>query len=80
MSIPVTFSGGSGTLPRSVSRNNQPKQVLPLVGDSSLFQQTTTRAQARPGAGSPIIVCGHDHRFLATRQLQVLSATNAFRA
>ena len=36
---PVILSGGSGTRLWPMSRTLYPKQILPLVGDSSLLQQ-----------------------------------------
>lgn len=44
MLIPVILSGGRGTLLWPLSRQNLPKQFLPLAGDSTLFQQTVVRA------------------------------------
>lgn len=77
MLIPVILSGGSGTRLWPLSRKNLPKQFLPLAGDSTLFQQTVTRAQTLPGAASPIVVCSEDHRFLVAEQLQTLGISDA---
>ena len=40
---PVILSGGAGTRLWPLSRKNHPKQLLPLVGEQSLLQQTVTR-------------------------------------
>lgn len=77
MLIPVILSGGSGTRLWPLSRKNLPKQFLPLAGDTSLFQQTVSRAQALPDAASPIVVCSEDHRFLVAEQLQMLGVSDA---
>ena len=37
---PVILSGGSGSRLWPLSRQNQPKQFLTLVGERSLFQET----------------------------------------
>ena len=41
---PVVLSGGSGSRLWPLSRQNQPKQFLALIGDRSLYQETVLRA------------------------------------
>ncbi len=67
--IPVVLSGGSGTRLWPLSREARPKQFLPLVGPTSLFQQTLARAQ-RLGTDTrpPIVVCNAGHRELVASQ------------
>jgi mannose-1-phosphate guanylyltransferase/mannose-6-phosphate isomerase len=67
--VPVILSGGSGTRLWPLSREARPKQFLPLVGPTSLFQQTLLRAQ-RLGADAqpPIVVCNAGHRELVAAQ------------
>lgn len=77
MLIPVILSGGSGTRLWPLSRKSLPKQFLPLVGDTSLFQQTVVRARALPDVGAPIVVCSEEHRFLVAEQLQMLGVRDA---
>ncbi|QNP41421.1 mannose-1-phosphate guanylyltransferase/mannose-6-phosphate isomerase [Lysobacter solisilvae (ex Woo and Kim 2020)] len=67
---PVVLSGGSGTRLWPLSRQNQPKQFLALMGDHSLFQETVLRAHRLPGAQAPVTVCSDDHRFMVGEQLQ----------
>lgn len=67
---PVILSGGSGTRLWPLSRQNQPKQFLSLIGDHSLFQETVLRASRLPGAQAPVTVCSDDHRFMVGEQLQ----------
>lgn len=67
---PVVLSGGSGTRLWPLSRQNQPKQFLSLVGDHSLFQETILRASRLPGVRAPVTVCSDDHRFMVGEQLQ----------
>jgi len=45
---PVILSGGSGSRLWPLSRQNQPKQFLTLIGDRSLYQETVLRANALP--------------------------------
>ena len=67
---PVVLSGGSGSRLWPLSRENQPKQFLALVGDRSLYQETILRANALPGARPPVTVCTEDHRFMVGEQLK----------
>ena len=69
---PVVLSGGSGTRLWPLSRQNQPKQFLALVGDRSLYQETVLRASRLPGAAAPVTVCAEDHRFMVGEQLQAV--------
>jgi mannose-1-phosphate guanylyltransferase/mannose-6-phosphate isomerase len=66
---PVILSGGSGSRLWPLSRQNQPKQFLSLIGDRSLFQETVLRAGRLPGMQSPVTVCAEDHRFMVGEQL-----------
>ena len=47
MLIPVVLSGGSGTRLWPVSRRLHPKQLLPLVGEATMLQQTVERLRGR---------------------------------
>ena len=67
---PVILSGGSGSRLWPLSRQNQPKQFLALIGDRSLYQETVLRANALPDVQSPVTVCSEDHRFMVGEQLQ----------
>src|SRR5688500_18731741 len=73
---PVVLSGGSGSRLWPLSRQNQPKQFLTLIGDHSLFQETILRANALPDAGAPVTVCAEDHRFMVGEQLQAIGVAN----
>ena len=67
---PVILSGGSGSRLWPLSRQNQPKQFLTLIGDRSLYQETVLRANALPNVQPPVTVCSEDHRFMVGEQLQ----------
>ena len=72
--LPVILCGGSGTRLWPLSRETYPKQFLALGGDGiSMLQDTARRldgvASQVPKA-APIVVCNHEHRFLAAQQLQ----------
>jgi len=71
--IPVIISGGSGTRLWPLSRETRPKQFLPLIGPSSLFQQTLSRVrQLGEAAVAPIVVCNAAHRDLVLAQSREL--------
>lgn len=71
MLIPVVMAGGSGTRLWPLSRRMLPKQFLDLTGDRSMLQQTIQRLEGIK-AGTGIVVCNDEHRFLAAQQLREL--------
>jgi len=75
--IPVILSGGSGTRLWPLSRQQHPKQFLPLLSERSLFQETLLRARALPGARPPLVVVNEAHRFLVREQLAELGIEDA---
>jgi len=79
--VPVILCGGSGTRLWPLSRAGFPKQFLVLSGNSSLYQQSLTRAQ-RLGCedievGETLVVTNEEHRFLALEQLRELGSISA---
>src|SRR5688572_20332028 len=68
--IPLILSGGSGTRLWPLSRELYPKQLLPLVGERTMLQQTVARADGLPGLAPPIVVCNESHRFMVAEQLR----------
>ncbi len=73
MIVPVILCGGSGTRLWPLSRNSFPKQLLPLVSQRSMLQDTVTRAVGLKDVGAPIVICNEVHRFLVAEQLQELA-------
>ena len=73
---PVILCGGSGTRLWPLSRQHYPKQFLKLAGDSTLFQQSVSRAIALENNDIQIeeilIVTNENHRFLVLEQLDDL--------
>ena len=67
--VPVILSGGSGTRLWPVSRESFPKQFWPLLSDRSLIAETARRATGAAFA-PPLVVCNHEHRFLAAEQMR----------
>ena len=68
---PVILAGGSGTRLWPLSREQYPKQFLPLFGDRSLLQETLLRMDhldASIEVLSPLLVCNENHRFMLVDQ------------
>jgi len=71
---PVILSGGSGTRLWPLSRKLYPKQLLPLVNDQSLLQDTIERVQGIPAVTpNVLVVCNEEHRFMVAEQLRQLN-------
>lgn len=70
---PVILSGGAGTRLWPLSRQLYPKQLLPLVGEKTLLQDTVARVHAMPGVSETVlVVCNEEHRFLIAEQLRAM--------
>ena len=84
---PVILSGGSGTRLWPLSREFYPKQLLPLVTELSLLQDTVKRLEnldkTQPGSSeditvsSPVVVCNEEHRFLIAEQLRQIGTPSS---
>jgi mannose-1-phosphate guanylyltransferase/mannose-6-phosphate isomerase len=72
---PVILSGGAGTRLWPLSRAVMPKQLLPLVTDKTMLQETALRVRSWPGVMAPLVVCGNEHRFLVAEQLRDVGIT-----
>ena len=72
---PVILSGGSGTRLWPLSREHYPKQLLALVGEQTMLQQTISRLDNMPNIQAPLVVCNEEHRFLVAEQLRQLNMT-----
>jgi len=70
MLIPVVLSGGSGTRLWPLSRELYPKQLLPLVGERTMLQETVARLAGVADVGAPVVVCNESHRFMVAEQLR----------
>lgn len=67
---PVILSGGSGSRLWPLSREYFPKQLLALVSENTLLQDTARRTDAFKDSQAPIVVCNEEHRFLVAEQLR----------
>ena len=70
--LPVILSGGAGTRLWPLSRELYPKQLLPLVGELTMLQETVARLDGLADIEAPLIVCNETHRFIVAEQLRLL--------
>ena len=73
--IPVILCGGAGTRLWPLSRELYPKQLLALVDEFSLLQNTVTRCAGHPDVTDPVLVCNEEHRFLVAEQLREIGVS-----
>lgn len=66
---PVILSGGQGKRLWPLSREDQPKQFIPLFEDRSLFEDTVFRCRNDSLFSPPLVLCAQQHRFLARKLL-----------
>ncbi|WP_297341228.1 mannose-1-phosphate guanylyltransferase/mannose-6-phosphate isomerase, partial [Pseudophaeobacter sp.] len=68
MITPILLCGGSGTRLWPLSRKSYPKQFVPLVGETTLFQASAQRLSGAEFA-APMVLTNSDFRFIVTEQL-----------
>jgi mannose-1-phosphate guanylyltransferase / mannose-6-phosphate isomerase len=71
---PVILSGGSGTRLWPMSRSAYPKQLLPLLSESSLLQESVRRIADPARFADPLILANDEHRFIIAEQLRQIGA------
>jgi len=74
--IPVILSGGSGTRLWPLSRRMHPKQLLPLVNDTTMLQDTITRLTGSPDIDHAVVICNDDYRFMVAEQVKETDITS----
>lgn len=76
--IPVVLCGGSGTRLWPLSREQYPKQLLSLLGENTLLQDTLLRcASGQENFVPPMLICNEDHRFLVAEQARKIGVNDA---
>ncbi len=71
--VPVLLSGGAGSRLWPMSREMFPKQLLPLVSDKSMLQETMLRVSDTQRFTAPLVICSEEHRFVIAEQLRQLA-------
>ncbi len=69
MILPVILSGGSGTRLWPLSRKMHPKQLLPLINETSLLQDTINRLTVSSDISQGMVICNEEYRFLVAEQV-----------
>lgn len=70
MVIPVILAGGSGTRLWPLSRELHPKQLIGLIDEYTMLQNTVLRLAGFEGMARPIVICNENHRFMVAEQLR----------
>jgi len=65
--VPLILAGGKGSRLWPLSRENMPKQFLPLFGERTLYQEALLRVNSDL-FGRPVVVVNEAFRFFAERQ------------
>ncbi|WP_374469659.1 mannose-1-phosphate guanylyltransferase/mannose-6-phosphate isomerase [Phenylobacterium sp.] len=74
---PVVLSGGSGSRLWPLSRESFPKQLLPLVGERTMLQETALRVSDRRRFEPLTVICNAEHRFVIAEQLREAGVEDA---
>lgn len=77
MIIPVILAGGSGTRLWPLSREQYPKQLLSLVNDKTMLQNTVLRLTSFESVEKLLVLCNEDHRFMVAEQLRAIGVNGA---
>jgi len=70
--IPVIMSGGAGSRLWPLSRQAMPKQLLPLVTDMTMAQETVLRVSS-PLFEDPVFICNSLHATPITAQMNAIN-------
>jgi mannose-1-phosphate guanylyltransferase/mannose-6-phosphate isomerase len=68
--IPVILSGGTGSRLWPLSRETCPKQLLSLLDEKTLLQQTALRVADPSLFADPMVIANAEHRFAVGEQLR----------
>ena len=74
--IPVLLSGGTGSRLWPLSRETYPKQLLSLLGEKTLLQQTALRVADSKLFTDPMVIANAEHRFAIGEQLRAVGVAN----
>ena len=75
MIVPVILAGGSGTRLWPLSREMYPKQLINIINEKTMLQETLIRLSGLEDMGNPIVICNDNHRFIVAEQLREIEIT-----
>ncbi len=75
MILPIILAGGSGTRLWPLSRALYPKQLINLVDENTMLQNTVKRLEGLPDAANPVVICNDEYRFMVAEQLRLIDVT-----
>jgi mannose-1-phosphate guanylyltransferase/mannose-1-phosphate guanylyltransferase/mannose-6-phosphate isomerase len=70
MIIPIILAGGTGTRLWPLSRKLYPKQLIALLDDKTLIQNTVNHVADLEDVQAPIVICNEEHRFMVAEQMR----------
>ncbi|MEN6433928.1 MAG: mannose-1-phosphate guanylyltransferase/mannose-6-phosphate isomerase [Smithella sp.] len=70
LTVPVILAGGTGSRLWPLSRELYPKQLLALVNQNTMLQDTVLRTRGITGIAAPQIICNEEHRFMVAEQVR----------
>ena len=70
MILPVILAGGSGTRLWPLSRALYPKQLIRLVDQHTMLQNTILRLNGLADTDNPMVICNDEYRFMVAEQLR----------
>lgn len=73
--VPLILCGGAGTRLWPLSRQTYPKQLLPLLGPHSPFQETLRRVSGDPRFATPLVLANDAYRFAIREQVEEIGET-----
>jgi len=74
--MPVLLSGGSGLRLWPLSRETYPKQLLSLLGEKTLLQQTALRVADPSLFANHVVIANAEHRFVVGEQLRAVGISD----
>ena len=72
---PVILAGGSGTRLWPLSRALYPKQLINLVDENTMLQNTVKRLDGLAEKADPVVICNDEYRFMVAEQLRLMGVT-----
>ena len=70
LTVPVILAGGTGSRLWPLSRELYPKQLLALVNQNTMLQDTVLRTRGITRIAAPQIICNEEHRFMVAEQVR----------